>query len=113
VAIALEAVVTFERVEGYRIVKSFGYAYGHASRPGNILRSTFRTIGAIIGLAPVEYLTAAERARTECLTALLRKAEGMGANGVVGVRFQASEAADGSTRVLAFGEAVLLEPSPA
>jgi hypothetical protein len=30
----------------------------------------------------------------------------------VGLQFQASEAADGSTRVLAFGEAVLLEPPP-
>ena len=112
-AMALDAVVTFERVEGYRIVKSFGYAYGHASRPRSILRTTFRTIGAIIGLAPIDYLTTAERARTECLTAMVRSAEDMGANGIVGVRFQASEAADGSTRVLAFGEAVLLEPPPA
>ena len=37
----------------------------------------------------------------------------MGANGVVGLQFEASEGADGATRVVAFGEAVLLEPSPA
>ncbi|GAC1431489.1 MAG: YbjQ family protein [Candidatus Velthaea sp.] len=111
-AIALEAVVTFERIDGYRIVKSFGYAYGHASRPRNVLRATFRSIGAFIGLAPIEYLTEAERARSECLLALIRKAEGLGANSIVGLQFQASEAADGSTRVLAFGEAVLLEPAP-
>ena len=31
-AITPEAVTTFERVEGYRIVRSFGYAYGQGSR---------------------------------------------------------------------------------
>ncbi len=110
--ISPEAVVTFDRVDGYRIVKSFGYAYGQATRPRNVLRATFRSIGAFIGLAPIEYLTEAERARAESLASLIRKAEHLGANGIVGLQFQASEAADGSTRVLAFGEAVLLEPPP-
>ena len=50
-AIAPEAVVTFERIDGYRIIRSFGFAYGHASRPRNVLRATFRSIGAFIGLA--------------------------------------------------------------
>jgi uncharacterized protein YbjQ (UPF0145 family) len=108
-AIAADAVTTFEHAEGYRVVRSFGYAYGHASRPRNMLRATFRTIGALIGLAPVEYLTDAERTRAESLDALLKKAESLGANGVIGLQFQASEAPDGATRVLAFGEAVLLE----
>jgi uncharacterized protein YbjQ (UPF0145 family) len=112
-ALAPEVVTTFERVEGYRVLRSFGYVYGQASRPRNVLKQTFRTIGALIGLAPVEYLTDAERARGESLEALLRKAETVGANGVMGLQFQASEGPDGATRVLAFGEAVLLEPAPA
>ena len=62
-AIAPDAVVTFDRVDGFRVVKSFGYAYGQATRPRNLLRSTFRSIGAFIGLAPIEYLTDAERAQ--------------------------------------------------
>ena len=112
-ALAPEAVTTFERVEGYRVLRSFGYVYGQASRPRNVLKQTFRSIGALIGLAPIEYLTDAERARSESLEALLRKAETLGAHGVLGLQFQASEGPDGATRVLAFGEAVLLEPAPA
>jgi uncharacterized protein YbjQ (UPF0145 family) len=111
-ALAPEAVTTFERVEGYRVVRSFGYAYGQASRPRNVLRHTFRSIGALIGLAPIEYLTEAERTRAESLTALLQRAETLGANSVLGLQFQATEGPDGATRVLAFGEAVLLEPTP-
>lgn len=111
-ALVPEAVTTFERIDGYRVVRSFGYAYGQASRPRNVLRQTFRSIGALIGLAPIEYLTDAERTRTDSLEVLLRKAEGLGANGVIGLQFQASEGPDGATRVLAFGEAVLLDPVP-
>ena len=107
-----ESVVTFEHVDGFRVVKSFGYAYGSATRPRNVLRATFRSIGAFIGLAPIEYLTDAERSRTECLAELVRKAEATGANGIIGLQFQVTEAEDGSTKVLAFGEAVLLEPLP-
>jgi len=76
------------------------------------LRATFRSIGSFIGFTPIEYLTDAERARTESLSALVGNAHGMGANGVVGLRFDASEQGDGSTRVVAFGEAVLLDPAP-
>jgi len=60
-----------------------------------------------------EHWTDAERARNESLSALLAKADRLGANGIVGLQFQAIEHSDGSTRVLAFGEAVLLEPAPA
>jgi uncharacterized protein YbjQ (UPF0145 family) len=112
VALSPDAVTTFEQVEGYRVVRSFGFAYGQASRPRNVLKQTFRSIGVLIGLAPVEYLTDAERARAESLEELLEKAERMGANGIVGLQFQASEGPDGATRVLAFGEAVVLEPAP-
>jgi len=107
-----EAVVTFERLEGFRILKSFGTARGEAVVARNLLRATFRSIGSFIGFTPIEYLTDAERARTESLSALVGNAHGMGANGVVGLRFDASEQGDGSTRVVAFGEAVLLDPAP-
>ena len=111
-ALAPDAVTTFERIEGYRVVRSFGYAYGQASRPRNVLKQTFRSIGVLIGLAAIDYLTDAERTRADSLEALLEKAETMGANGVIGVQFQATEGPDGATRVLAFGEAVLLDPAP-
>ncbi len=111
-AIAPEAVVTFERLEGFAVVTSFGTARGEAVVPRNVIRSTFRSIGTFIGLAPVDYLTDAERARSESLAVLVGNAERMGANGIVGLHFDASEQPDGSTRVVAYGQAVLLDPAP-
>jgi uncharacterized protein YbjQ (UPF0145 family) len=110
--IAPEAVVTFERPDGFTVLKSFGLARGEAVCPRNLLRATFRSIGAFIGFAPIDYLTDAERARSDCLTELLQNATRLGANGIVGLHFEADEQGDGSTRVLAIGEAVLLDPQP-
>ena len=109
-AIAPEAVVTFDRLDGFRVVESFGLARGEGVVPRNLIRATFRSIGSLIGLTPIDHLTDAERARSESIAALARDAERMGANGIVNLRFDASEIADGSTRVLAFGEAVCSIP---
>ncbi len=111
--IAPEAVVTFERPDGFVVLKSFGTARGEAVTSRNLLRATFRSLGSFIGFAPLDYPTQAERARAESLAALLGNAERMGANGIIGLQFDAREQGDGSTRVSAFGEAVLLEPQPA
>jgi len=106
--IARDDVVTFEVLDGYRTVRSFGYVSGIASRPRNRLRSTFRSLGMLIGLAAGEFLTDAEHLRGEALDALRRRADELGANAVVGLQFYVSEAADGSCKVVAFGNAVLV-----
>ncbi len=108
--VARDAVVTFQSVDGFRIVKSLGLTCGVASRPRNMFRHTFRSIGSFIGLAPIEYLTDAERAREDSLADLRAKADAIGANGIIKLQFEATETSDGATQVLARGEAVLLEP---
>jgi len=104
--------VTFDRLEGFVVVKSFGTARGEAVTSRNLLRATFRSLGSFMGFAPIDFLTDADRARSQSLAALIKAAEQLGANGVVGLQFDAGERGDGSTRVCAFGEAVLLEPEP-
>lgn len=109
--VAPESVVTLDRIDGFRVVTALGYAHGEATRPRDIVRSTFRSIGAFIGLAPIEYLTDAERAREESLDQMRRHAETMGANGIINVQFQTFEGAEG-TKVMCYGQAVILERQP-
>jgi len=110
--IAPEAVVTFKRLEGFAVSRSFGIVSGEAFLGRNLFASTFRTIGTLIGLGTADCLTDAERARGTALAQLRDNAELLGANGIVGLQFAASEQGDGSTRVIASGEAVLLDPAP-
>lgn len=108
--IARENLVTLDAPDGYRVLTSLGRVTASASRPHNMLRATFRSIGAFIGLAPIEYLTDAERAREEALETLRSHATGLGADAVIGIRFDAIEQPDGSTCVAVSGEAVRLAP---
>ena len=106
-----ENIVTLERVEGFSIVRTLCYVHGDAARPRDIVRATFRSIGAFIGLAPIEYLTDAERAREEALEKMRKAAQTMGANGIISVQFQTSEGGK-ETTVMCYGQAVILEPLP-
>jgi uncharacterized protein YbjQ (UPF0145 family) len=108
-----EAVVTFARLDGFVVSKSFGVVRGEAMTSRNILFATFRSIGAFIGVASFDSPSDAERARGDALARLRGNAELLGANGIIGVRFAASEGSDGATRVIASGEAVFLTPVPA
>ena len=108
--IAKENLVTLDVPDGFRVLQSLGRVTGSALRPHNMLRATFRSIGAFIGLAPIEYLTDAERAREEALESMREKASALGADAVIKIRFEAVETSDGSTQVLAYGEAVRLAP---
>ena len=104
--LARENLVTFAEFPGRRIVRRFGYVSGQAEQPQNRLRSTFRSIGLLVGLAPVEFVSDAERLRAEALERLRERAERLGANAVLGLQFHVSERPDGSCVVIAFGEAV-------
>lgn len=110
--IDLEAVVTFDRIDGFDVLANLGIVCGEAVVPRNLYRATFRTLGSIVGTGAANYLTDAERARKRALEALLERARTLGANGIVKLRFATAERADGSTHVSARGEALLLDPAP-
>jgi uncharacterized protein YbjQ (UPF0145 family) len=99
-------IVTFDRLDGFRTIRTFGHVSGSASRPRNRLRSTFRSLGMLIGLSSAEFLSDAEQLRSEALAALRRNADALGANAVIGLQFFVSESDDGSCEVVAFGQAV-------
>jgi len=105
-----DRVVTFESLDGFSVVQRFGYVSGIASRPRNRLKSTFRSLGMLIGVSPNEFLSDAEHLRSEALDGVYKRATALGANAVIGLSFHVSEGADGSCKVVAFGEAVLAFP---
>ncbi len=111
--IANDNVVTFDRLDGYRTTRTFGYVSGTASRPRNRLRSTFRSLGMLIGVASAEFLSDAEQLRAEALEALRKRADELGANAVIGLQFFVSEGEDGACEVVAFGQAVSVTESQA
>ena len=106
--IARDDIVTFDRLDGYRTLRSLGDVSGSASRPRNRLRATFRSLGMLVGLAATEFLSDAEQLRGEALEALRHRAEALDANAVIGLQFFVSERDDGSCEVVASGQAVVV-----
>ena len=97
-------------LHGYRVVRSLGVVRGIIVRS----RSIFGTIGAglqtLIGGNITILTNLCEKTRQDALEQMLQHAVAMGANAVIGLRYDATEVMDGVTEVLCYGTAVLVEP---
>jgi uncharacterized protein YbjQ (UPF0145 family) len=96
---------------GYRVVHSLGLVRGVTVRS----RSLFGTIGAkvetLFGGHISILTTLCERARADAFDILMAHAQRIGANAVLGIRYDATEIMSGVTEVLCYGTAVIVEPS--
>jgi uncharacterized protein YbjQ (UPF0145 family) len=96
--------------EGHRIVRTLGVVRGITVRS----RSVFGTMGAslqtVFGGNITMFSRLCEAAREEAFNILLVHAEEVGANAVLGVRYDAGELMRGVTEVLCYGTAVVIEP---
>ena len=97
-------------LHGFRIEKTFGIVRGIIVRS----RSVFGTIGAglqtLVGGDITLFTELCEKTRSDAFEQMLAHAEVMGANAVVGVRYDATEVMNGVTEVLCYGTAVKVTP---
>ena len=79
-------------------------------------RSIFGTIGAglqtLVGGNISLFTDLCEKTRQDALDQMLEHARALGANAVIGLRYDATEIMQGVTEVLCYGTAVLVEPTP-
>jgi uncharacterized protein YbjQ (UPF0145 family) len=107
--VAHHMVTTQLELPGYGIVRSLGLVRGIIVRS----RSIFGTIGAsfqtLVGGNITLLTDLCEKTREEALDLMLQHAGALGANAVVGVRYDATEIMQGVTEVLAYGTAVVVQ----
>ncbi len=96
---------TFE-LPGYRIVKSHGVVRGIIVRSRSIFGNIGAGIQSLFGGNITLYTELCERARNDAFEQMLTHAGALGANAVVGVRYDATEVGQGITEVLCYGTAV-------
>lgn len=97
---------TFE-LPGYSIVTSLGIVRGVHVRALGPLGSISAGLETIFGGKIRSYTNLCERTRKEAFDTLIKQAEALGANAIIGVRYDANEITDGVTEVLAYGTAVI------
>jgi len=94
---------------GYRIVNSFGVVRGIIVRSRSVIGNFGASIQSIFGGNISIYTSLCEQAREDTFNLMLTHAGGLGANAVIGVRYDATEIAPGITEVLCYGTAVFVE----
>ncbi len=101
---------TFD-IQGYRIVEYKGLVRGIIVRAPTIAQGILGGLKNLIGGRIGAYTEMCEQARETAYQQMVEHAEGMGANGVVGVRYDAAEVVSkgSATEVLCYGTAVVLE----
>ncbi len=102
-------VTTAFTLDGYRIVRNLGVVRGITVRS----RSIVGTIGAgfqtIFGGNISLLQELCEKTRLEAFTIMVQHADEVGANAVIGMRYDANDVMAGVTEVLAYGTAVVVE----
>ena len=95
-------------IDGYRSTKSLGVVRGITVRS----RSVFGTIGAglqtLVGGNITLLSELCEKTREEAFGLMIQHAQEVGANAVVGIRYDATEVMTGVTEVLCYGTAVVM-----
>ena len=98
-------------INGYRIKRTLGVVRGITVRS----RSIFGTIGGslqtLLGGNITLFTNLCEKTRAESFEMMVMHAEELGANAVIGVRYDATELMQGVSEVLCYGTAVVVEPS--
>ena len=106
-AVASNMVTTAFTLDGYKIERNLGIVRGIIVRS----RSIFGTVGAslqtLVGGDITLFSKLCEDTRTHAYERMTQHAAEIGANAIIGVRYDATEIMQGVTEVLCYGTAVV------
>ncbi len=109
-SVSHQMVTTAFELPNYHIAQNLGVVRGIVVRSRNI----FATIGAglqtIVGGNITVWTKLCEQTRADAFDIMIQHASEMGANAVVGARYDTTEISAGVTEVLAYGTAVIVNP---
>ena len=102
---------TTSEISGMRVVRTLGMVRGNTIRARAIGRDIMAMMRAIAGGEISEYTKMLAESREQSIDRMIEDAESLGANAVVGVRFQTSMVMSGAAEILCYGTAVIVEPA--
>lgn len=110
-AIDPKLVTTGFEIPGNRITKNLGVVRGIVVRSRSIIGTVGASLQTLLGGNITLYTEMCERARADAHQLMIDHAATLGANAIIGVRYDANEIAAGVTEVLTYGTAVYVEIS--
>jgi uncharacterized protein YbjQ (UPF0145 family) len=103
-------VTTAFELPGYRTVQNLGVVRGIIVRSRSLAGTIGASLQTVMGGNISMWTEMCEQARQEAFDIMAQHAAALGANAVIGMRYDANEISNGVTEVLAYGAAVVVEP---
>jgi uncharacterized protein YbjQ (UPF0145 family) len=105
---AMELSTTFN-IEGKRIVRHLGLVRGNTIRARHIGRDVMALFRNLVGGEISDYTKLMGESREQAIDRMVERAEELGANAIIGIRFSTSEVMNAAAEILAYGTAVVIE----
>lgn len=96
-------------LDGYRVKSSLGVVRGITVRSRSVIGTVGAALQTVVGGNITLFTELCEKARAEAFEQMVAHAEAVGANAVVGIRYDANDVMQGVTEVLCYGTAVVVE----
>jgi uncharacterized protein YbjQ (UPF0145 family) len=109
-SVSHQMVTTAFDLPNYRIVQNLGVVRGIVVRSRNVFATLGATLQTIVGGNITVWTKLCEQTREDAFDIMIQHATEVGANAVIGARYDTTELAQGVTEVLAYGTAVIVEP---
>ncbi len=110
-SVSHQMVTTAFELPNHRIMQNLGVVRGIVVRSRNVFATLGATLQTIVGGNITVWTRLCEDTRSDAFDIMIQHATELGANAVVGARYDTTELSTGVTEVLAYGTAVIVEPT--
>jgi uncharacterized protein YbjQ (UPF0145 family) len=100
---------TFE-IPAFRVTRNLGVVRGIVVRSRNLFVNIGAAFKSMVGGNITAWSQLCEQTRSDAFDIMIQHATELGANAIIGARYDATEVSAGVTEVLAYGTAVIVEP---
>lgn len=107
--VSREMVTTAFDFDGYRVVKNLGVVRGIVVRSRSVIGTIGASLQTLVGGNITLLTNLCEKTRGEAFDLMVQHGSELGANAIIGARYDATEVMQGVTEVLAYGTAVVVE----
>jgi len=109
-SVSPQMVTTAFELPGFHVRQNLGVVRGIVVRSRNVFVNIGAAFQTLVGGNITAWTRLCEQTRVDAFEIMIQHATELGANAVIGARYDATEIAKGATEVLAYGTAVIVEP---
>jgi len=106
-------VTTAFEFPNFRVMQTLGVVRGIVVRSRNVFATIGATFQTVVGGNITIWTKMCEETRADAFDIMIQHASEIGANAIIGTRYDTTEISTGVTEVLCYGTAVIVEPTDA